>query len=167
MKNKSQQPVEEIADADTEKFDVAIEMLEWSIKAFFSGSGYYAAIHLAGAAEEVLSVYLRSPDYELTPAADSFTALFLHLSEPKSRQETKKLKDWLFERMNDARNSVKHKRGHGDGLVAFNAEVEAVDIIERAIENYSLLASKLPLRDVPSILDFRSWVWEKSKSNVG
>ena len=60
----------------------------------------------------------------------------------------------LIDRMNDAKNQVKHKRGHRDESVEFNAAEEAVDVIHRAISNFDQLRAILPLRDVPAIEKF-------------
>ena len=136
---------------EKQKHEVALELMEWAIQAFLSGRGYYVAIHLAGAAEEVLAVYLRSPDMPLTPAAESFASLFLHLSEPTSEREADELRKWGMDRMNGARNSVKHKRGHGDNVVEFDPYEEAADAIDRAISNYTRLLQKIQLPVVPSM----------------
>ena len=138
----------------TPKYEVAVELLDWALQAFLSGTGHYAALHLAGAAEEVLAVYLRAPEHKLTPAAESFASLFLHLSSPASQQEAAQLTKWVVDRMNEPRNSVKHKQGHSDHAVTFDAEEEADDAIDRAISNYTQLLGKLPLRHLPSIGTF-------------
>lgn len=139
---------------DTPKYEVAVELLDWAIKAFMSGAGYYAALHMAGAAEEVLAVYLRAPEHRLTPAADSFVSLVSFISEPESQKEAADLNKWIIDRMNEPRNSVKHKRGHSDHVVTFDPEEEAADVIERAVTNYTLLASKLPLKPIPAVETF-------------
>jgi len=139
---------------ETPKYEVAVELLDWAITAFLSGTGLYAAIHLAGAAEEVFAVYLKAPEHKLTPAIDSIASLFLHISLPKDELERAQLEKWVKDRMNEPLNSVKHKRGHGDRTVSFDAEEEATDTIDRAISNYTQLLGKLPLRHLPAIDDF-------------
>jgi hypothetical protein len=138
----------------TPKYEVAVELLDWALQAFLSGSGYYAALHLAGAAEEVLAVYLRAPENKLTPAVERFASLFLHISASTSQQEAANLSKWVMDRMNEPRNSVKHKRGHSDHEVTFDAEEEAADVIDRAVSNYTLLLGKLPLKHLPAIGTF-------------
>ncbi|OBY81762.1 hypothetical protein [Delftia sp. JD2] len=138
----------------TPKYEVAVELLDWAIRAYVSGEGYYAALHLAGAAEEVLAVYLRAPENDLQPAADSFHELVSHLACPADKREAEDLKKYCLDRMNGPRNSVKHKRGHGDNVVTFDAEEEASESIERAYSNYTQLLRKIPLRDLPSIGTF-------------
>jgi len=138
----------------TPKHQVAVELLDWALQAFLSGSGYYAALHLAGAAEEVLAVYVRAPETNLTPAAESFASLVLHISAPATQQEAQNLTKWVMDRMNEPRNSVKHKRGHSDHEVTFDAEEEAADAIDRAVSNYTLLLGKLPLKHLPAIGTF-------------
>lgn len=150
---------------DIQKFLVAEEMLNWALKAYRSGSGYFAALHLAGAAEEVFAVYLRSPGNNLTPASDSFTELVLHVSEPKNKKEAKQIEESTIARMNAARNAVKHKRGHGDDVVTFDAEDEAVAAIRRAINNYVQLREIHPLNALEeSILEFAATAREKEVS---
>ncbi|WMP15855.1 hypothetical protein [Thiothrix lacustris] len=136
------------------KHEVATELLDWAIRSFLSGNGYYSALHLAGAAEEVFAVYLRAPEYKLTPANEEFTSLFLRISQPSDQQERNKLSKWVGDRMNNPKNSVKHKRGHQDEFVEFDPVEEAADVIDRAISNYIQLLGKLPLRDLPSIHEF-------------
>ena len=138
----------------TTKCHVAVELLEWAIRAFLSGNGYYSAIHLAGAAEEIFAVYLRSPTYNKTPSADELKKLVVHLSSPQSPREEIDISKWVIDRLNSARNSVKHKKGHGDEYVDFDAKIEAGDAIRRAICNYSQLSSATPLPPVHTISDF-------------
>lgn len=138
----------------TPKYDIATEMLEWAIRSFLSGKGYYSALHLAGAAEEVLSVYLRAPEHKLTPASEDFMSAFLHVRQPVDQKEKDDCAKWVIDRMNEPRNSVKHKRGHSDSSVDFDAGEEAADVIDRAISNYTKLLGKLPLRVIPSIGEF-------------
>ncbi|RJX33557.1 MAG: hypothetical protein C4516_01855 [Oxalobacter sp.] len=138
----------------TPKHEIATELLEWAIHAFLSGSAYYSALHLAGAAEEIFAVYLRAPEHNLTPSVKSFTEGFLRISQPADDVERVKLEKWVIDRMNAPRNSVKHKKGHQDNFVEFNAEEESAEVINRAISNYFQLLGRLPLRILASIADF-------------
>jgi hypothetical protein len=139
----------------TPKYEVAVEHLDWALQAFLSGTGYYAALHLAGAAEEVLAVCLRSPEYCLEPAANSLASLTVYISEPTTQQEKTQLRKSAMDIMNGPLNSVKHKRGHLDDVVTFDPVQEAADAIDRAVDNYMLLSHKLPLRELPDIEKFQ------------
>ena len=138
------------------KYEVACELLEWAITTYISRRGYYAALHLAGAAEEVFAVYLKSPNRKkkMIPSSESFKDFFRYISEPSDEHEHEKLSNWVIDRMNRPRNSVKHKRGHKDEFVDFDAFEEAADVINRAINNYIQLQSEFSMRDIPSIGDF-------------
>lgn len=140
---------------DTEKHVVALELLERAIELFLRGDSYYAAIHLGGAAEELLSVYAReiktSPTTTLSPAFDQMKVAFLKLMNPSTRDEAEELEKWVHDRMSDAKNSVKHKRGRNDKTLSFDPKEEAYIVIDRAITTYFQLFSILKLRPLRSI----------------
>ena len=143
-----------VAPNSTTKSEVATELLNWAICSFLSWKGYYSAIQLSGAAEEIFAVYLRSPTYQEKSSADELKSLFVHLCSPKNQREEIEVSKWFIDRLNAARNSVKHKQGHGDEYVHFDPEREAEDSIRRAINNYTQLSRKTSLPPVDSILDF-------------
>ena len=140
------------------KSEVACELLDRAIELHLRGDSYYAALHLGGAAEELLSVSARevqvAPDTFLKPAFDQMKELIVALSNPSSRAERQEAERWAHHRMNDAKNSIKHKRGVKDDSVNFDAKEESYDMIDRAITTYFQLFSILRLRPIPSIQEF-------------
>jgi hypothetical protein len=156
-----------MAAAVTEKNVVALELLERAIELFLRGDSYYAAIHLGGAAEELLTVYAReiqsTSTTTLNPASDQVKAAFLKLMNPSSRDEAEMLEKWIHDRMSDAKNSVKHKRGRNDKTVSFDPKEEAYDVIDRAITTYFQLFSVFRLRPLRSIEQFDSRHREECK----
>ncbi|UNP29300.1 hypothetical protein [Lysobacter gummosus] len=140
------------------KYTVALELLERAIELYMRGDSYYAALHLGGAAEEVLAVYVRamppSASNGQRAAADQFKDAFLTFSSPASPEERAGAERWIHNRMFDAKNSVKHKRGRKDEAVDFDAEQEAHDAIDLAISTYFQLFSYLNLPCLACIKNF-------------
>ncbi len=144
--------------ASVPKSEVACELLDRAIELHLRGDSYYAALHLGGAAEELLSVSARevqvAPDTFLKPAFDQMKEAIVALSKPSSEAERQEVEKWAHDRMNDAKNSIKHKRGAKDNSVNFDAKEESYEMIDRAITTYFQLFSILRLRHLPSIQEF-------------
>ncbi len=140
------------------KAEVACELLDRAIELYLRGDSYYAALHLGGAAEEILAVCARevpaSAGTFMKPAFDQMKELIVALSHPTSKEEATRIEKWAHDRMNDAKNSVKHKRGRKDQTVDFDAKEECFDVVDRAITTYFQLWSPLRLPYLPSIQDF-------------
>jgi hypothetical protein len=147
-----------MSDAKVQKFEVALELLERAIELYLRRDSYYSALHLGGAAEEVLAGYARevktSPTTTLAPAFDQFKAAVLKISGPSSPEDAAKTEKWVYDRMTEAKNSVKHKRGKRDRAVSFDPREEAYDVIDRAITTYFQLFSVLGLRPLQLIEKF-------------
>ena len=142
----------------TPKHEVACELLDRAIELFLRGDSYYSALHLGGAAEELLSVYARethaTSSSMLVPAFDQMKEAVVALCTPCTEYERTKADKWVHNRMMDAKNSVKHMRGVRDSYVEFDAPEEAYDVIDRAITTYFQLLSPLRLPHLPSIPKF-------------
>ena len=140
------------------KSEVACELLDRAIELHLRGDSYYAALHLGGAAEELLSVSARevqvAPGTFLKPASDQMKEAIVALSRPTSEAERQEVEKCAHDRMNDPKNSVKHKRGAKDQSVNFDAKEESYDMIDSAISTYFQLFSILRLRHLPSIQEF-------------
>jgi hypothetical protein len=153
--------------AVVDKHVVALELLERAIELYLRGDSYYSAIHLGGAAEELLSVYAReiktSPTTTLIPAFDQMKEAVLKLSAPATRQEADEIEKWIHDRMSNAKNSVKHKRGPKDDSVDFDPKEEAYEIVDRAITTYFQLFSALNLRPLRSVEEFDASRREEGK----
>jgi hypothetical protein len=140
------------------KFTAALELLERGIELYLRGDSYYSALHLAGAAEEVLAVYVRSlpsePPSPTGSAADQLQEAFIALSSPASAQEREAAAKWFHDRTYDAKNSVKHKRGRGDHSVDFEPKEEAAELLELAVSTYFQLFSRTNIPYLPCIESF-------------
>ena len=144
--------------ASVPKHLVALELLDRSIELYLRGDSFYAALHLGGAAEELLAVYARAipiaSTMTLAPAFDQMKEAIVSFISPQSPAEKVAAEKWAHDRLNGAKNSVKHKRGPKDDSVDFDAKEEAYDVIDRAITTYFQLLSVLRLPHLPSVQVF-------------
>ena len=142
----------------TPKLEIAIEMLERGIELYLRGDSYHSALHLAGAAEELLNVYARSmvlPDgARLAPSLDQLKAALVAGLTPKTDQEILRAEKWAHDRLTDPRNSVKHMRGTGDTHYIYDSEQEAKDLIDRTVTTYLQVNLQLGHRLVTLIAAF-------------
>ena len=140
------------------KYAASLELLERGIELYLRGDSYYSALHLAGAAEEVLAVYARElPADQLSgtgSASDQMKQAFLALSQPDSPRDEESLAKWFHDRTYAAKNSVKHRRGRGDHFVDFNPKQEAADLLDLAVSTYFQLFSRTQLPYLPCIEAF-------------
>jgi len=117
---------------------------------YYEGDSYFAALHLAGAAEEVLAVYVRTNGG--TSSFDAFKQGAMRLSkyfsgeEPSSRD--------IANLMNRAKNSTKHKYGKGDHDVDFHAQSEAETLLDMAVADYYQLMSVFDLPETDFLRKF-------------
>ena len=107
-----------------QKSEVACELLDRAIELFLRGDSYYAALHLGGASEEILTVYARevplSDGTFMEHTFDQMKRAIVALSHPTSEFEARRSEKWAHDRMSKAKNSVKHKRGSNDRVVDFD-----------------------------------------------
>lgn len=84
------------------KYAAALEMLSRGIELYLRGDSYYSSLHLAGAAEEVLAVYVRElpPDkaHGAGSVSDQLKQAFLALSEPGASRDEDDLGKWFHNR---------------------------------------------------------------------
>ena len=117
--------------------DLALAQLETALRLYFEGGDRGSVITLAGAADEIFGKLLAASgrDSSLQSLISAVTAiqekLFGEANEPK----------YIARRANAARDSLKHI-GDTD-LVKFDLEVEARDMLNRAIDNYWSLEQNL------------------------
>lgn len=140
------------------KHTIAIQHLDRAIELYLRGDSYFSALHLGGAAEEILNVYAREVDLgasgAMKPAFDQFKDAVVKLSAPATPDELLATEKWIHDRMTQARNTVKHKMGKADLTVDINAKEEAYEEIDRAISTYFQLQSVLNLPYLASIQAF-------------
>ena len=120
----------------TEKLLVAVELLDRALRMYYEGSSYFAALHLAGGAEEILGVYVERREGEsslksLVSGAVEFSKLLNDgvASNPKNIRDA----------INHPKNQTKHMdKGNGE-YVTFDPKMEARNLLERAVSNYYTL----------------------------
>lgn len=148
----------EMPSESVPKYTVAVELLDRAIEVYLRGDSYYAALHLGGAAEELLAVYARevsiSPTENLRPAFDQMKEAIVSLGAPSTPREKNARLKWAHDRMSNAKNTVKHKRGPKDRAVSFDSKEEAYDVIDRAISTYFQLFSVMRLPHLPLVEEF-------------
>lgn len=135
----------------TEKLVVATELLDRALRMYYEGSSYFAALHLAGAAEEILGVYVERHGGE-----SSFKSLqrgSVKISKFVNGGVESKPKDIAFV-MNHAKNSTKHMDTEDDDHVYFNPQTEARDLLDRAVSNYYSLMSLYELPETELVRRF-------------
>jgi hypothetical protein len=124
----------------TLKISIATEFLERAIELFLRGDSYHAALHLAGAAEEILNVHARAIEFpdgtRMAPTFDQIKDATISVLAPATPAEKARAEKWTHDRMTIAKNSVKHMRGARDKHVQFDSEVEAEEVISRAISTF-------------------------------
>lgn len=104
-----------------------------AIELFCSGERIISAITLAGAAEEILGKLVtgtgqtNSLEREINDQCEEFKSFFGRDGDPKTFRELEI----------NARNELKHRRS-GNNL-EIDLEQEAVNLIERAINNFKVL----------------------------
>jgi len=119
--------------------DLALAQLETALRLYFEGSDHASVVTLAGVADEIFGKLLAASGREnsLQSLVAAVTAiqqkLFGEVFDPKH----------IADRANAARNSFKHWDVGDTEIVKFNIEVEARDMLNRAIDNYWTLEEKL------------------------
>ena len=144
--------------ATVPKYTASLELLTRAIELYLRGDSYYSALHLAGAAEEVLAVYVRDlpadPSSGVGSASDQLKQAFLALSDPASPTDKEALEKWFRHRTYAAKNSVKHKFGRKDYVLDFPPQQEAAELLELAVSTYFQLFARTGIPYVPSIEAF-------------
>jgi hypothetical protein len=117
----------------TQKLLVAAELLDRALVMYYEGNSYFAALHLAGGAEEILGAYAERLGYE-----SSFRSVqdgAVRLSKFLNGGIETKPKN-IADIMNYARNRTKHMDKKDDDHVQFDPQTEACSLLSRAVSNY-------------------------------
>ena len=135
--------------------DIAERQLERSIELFLDRKDFVSALTLAGAAEEILGKLLKAQDKkhwleEITGAA--LKALGYRKSDMETPSANQARKG-IVALANRSRNSLKHY--NDDGSITLEIDVEAADMIDRAVSNYW----KLTQRETGAMGRFRELVF--------
>lgn len=134
----------------TPKMLAATELLECGLQAFFDGN-YFAALHLAGAADDIFGGYVTRGGTD--SAFESLKAGALRIAEhlaklPEYQMEGPPATEkGIAHVMNYARNRTKHLDKEGDDEILFNPRSEAKGLLRRALTNYYDLLSRVALEE--------------------
>ncbi|TNJ35792.1 hypothetical protein E1B00_08620 [Arenimonas terrae] len=136
---------------------VAIELLEQALRLYYEKS-HFAALHLAGAAEELLGAHLRAVGAQST--FDNYRTAGVELVNAlgKDAPITRKDREGL---LNHAKNRTKHMDSAEDGLITFDPAEEAWEPLDRAVTDYYHLLQYLPLEEFPLVARFNREILER------
>jgi hypothetical protein len=117
----------------TPKLEVACELLDRALRLYYEGGSDFAALHLAGAAEELLGRHVELAGGE--PSFKSLRAAAVRLSKYLSEDGAESEAKDIAALMNHAKNATKHM-GSKDAHVLFDPRSEAHDVLDRAVTDY-------------------------------
>ena len=137
----------------TDKLRVAMQLLDRALVMYYEGDSYFAALHLAGGAEEILGVYVEREGGD--SSFKSLQAGAMRISQLLDEGAEVTPKD-IKQLMNYARNRTKHMNDIGDDDVHFDPKKEAFDILGRSISNYYSLMVNFNLPETEQIRMFNS-----------
>jgi hypothetical protein len=146
----------------TQKQKVALELLDCALQMYFEKS-YFAAIHLAGAAEELFGKYL-AMSKEAVPAAD---AIYEHVAQRFGYTldtAPRALKTAVYQRIFHSRNRTKHLDPEGDHDITFDPRREAEVGIHRAMSNFLEVAVRLRIELTPNMLRYDEEEWDAART---
>ncbi len=145
----------------TEKLVIATELLDRALQMYYEGNSYFASLHLAGAAEEILAVYVKK--HGGTSSFESMRDFAVMLSKTEIVKNiiddgVEPTPKNIADIMNRAKNTTKHMNETDDDLVRFDAQAEAKDLLDRAVTNYYHLMSFLELEETDLLRRFNAEV---------
>jgi hypothetical protein len=136
----------------TPKLLVAAELLDRALRLYYEGGSDFAALHLAGAAEELLGKHIEAKGGE-----SSFTSLrnaAVRLSKYFDEDRTESTPKSIANAMNHAKNATKHMDLKDDDVVVFDARTEAHDLLDRAVSNYYQAMTEYELEETVLVRRF-------------
>lgn len=140
------------------KLFVATEQLDTALQLYLGGHDYFSAITLAGAAEEILSVYLKrhSQPNSFDEDLESSQRVYLWLyGEEVSRHA-------MHKTVNRVKNATKHMQGKSDTELVCHPAEEAKTVLDRAVSNYYRLMAFEELPETPRIREFHEHLAENA-----
>ena len=115
---------------------VALEQLEVALKQFQLGN-FFAAITLAGAADEIMGKVCRELNVQSSlETLQRAQVLYNQIIRPNHKIDEKKLKKRVADNANYAKNKTKHINAILEPTVDFEPDEEARDLINRALDNW-------------------------------
>ena len=138
--------------APTPKLLVATELLDQALRLYYEGDSDFAALHLAGAAEELLGKHVEAKGGEssFVSLRDAAVRLSKHFNEDRSASTPKAIANV----MNHAKNATKHMGLKDDDIVSFDARTEAHDLLDRAVSNYYQAMTEYELEETELVRRF-------------
>ena len=133
-----------------QKIHVAAELLDQALRLYFEGAAFFAVIHLAAAAEEVLGGYIAK-----NGGVDSLRAwagLMAVVSDDHSKDARKA--DWAY--LVQTKNAIKHNNFVEECFLDVNPQSEAKEWLSRAVSNYVRLQRNYDLPETELIKRFRA-----------
>jgi len=140
------------------KLEVATQQLDTALLLYFQKKEYFSAITLAGAAEEILGVYLKR--HKQPNAFDQDLEASLRVYRWLFKKEGSR--DRIHKVINKAKNSAKHMMGKNDVTVRCNARTEAKEVLDRAVSNYYSLMCFEELNETLRIKRFNAQLVERN-----
>ncbi len=140
------------------KLEVATEQLDTALRLYFQRKEYFSAISLAGAAEEILGVYLKTHKQPnaFEEALNSSLRVYRWLYESEGSRNS------MHKTINRVKNASKHMKGRADVTIACNAKEEAKEVLDRAVSNYYALMEFENLHETPRIRRFNAQLVAKN-----
>lgn len=133
-----------------DKLTVACELLDQALRLYYERL-YFSAIHLAGAAEELLGAHLtaigKSSTFHNFRTAGVELANSFGEGAPITRKEMEGL-------LNHAKNHTKHMDSAGDSVITFDPVEEARELLDRAVSDYYHLMQYSSLTETPLVAKF-------------
>jgi len=121
----------------TEKLLVAVELLDRALCMYYEGSSYFAALHLAGGAEEILGAYVERRE-EGASSLKSLVSGAVEFSELLNGGVASKHQN-IRDVINHPKNQTKHMDKGKSEHVTFDPKMEARNLLGRAVSNYYTL----------------------------
>ncbi len=120
---------------EVSKIDIALEYLEVALGCYLESGQYFAALHCAGAAEELLGKFVEMKGGESAFRSTQASAIQFGAYLYGQHAKPKDMADII----NHAKNRSKHMDGSHDSSIRFDPRQEAHDLIERCMRNVYVL----------------------------
>ena len=115
-----------------EKIGIARLLLEKALSVYEEGDNYFAALHLAGASEEILGKYLNAKG--LKTSLESEKEAFILINKKLFNREISGKEAISF--LNKTKNAIKHMDDKNDTFVVMDPKEDAEAMLDRALTNW-------------------------------
>lgn len=128
------------------KLKISTELLQQALSMYFEQKAFFAAIHLAGAADDLLGAYITRRGGE--SSFNSLVTAALKISKNINGDEESSPKSMRY-LINRVKNETKHLDDNKSDVLTCDPESEAKDLLDRAVSNYYLLMRDHQLPEFP------------------